>query len=277
MARKDIYKIDNYFITIGYVLLIVGGLSMALDPFLWNEVSIREGTQQQASYKFENKNGRTLEQIRKEKGDRYWVEERSFPLIRTIMAANGLILLLIGSAYRSREKKIISVWRALEQTGEARVPELSISLGLSREFIIKHLKEINAQQQAAYTYDSRNDKIVNNRLLTEFLVQVDCVNCGGKISQKISLDLSNPPRCQYCGTGVSVDHLNKLKQEVLLAVQVPAEGQQSEFSIGVFVALLLFFWPGAIVYYVVKKKQSIDTLFGKNFIPSQNAGKITGG
>jgi len=254
MAKKDIYKIDNYFIRIGYILTIIMGLSMALDPFLWNEISVSVGGS--GSYTFEDKNGRTLEEIRKEKGDRYIVKERSFPVARTIIVLNGLILLVIGYSYRSRENKIISVWKALEHTGEARVADLALTLGLTREFIVKHLKDINAQQQAAYTYDGRSDKIINNKLLTEFLVSVDCVSCGNKINQKISLDLSNPPRCQYCGTGVSVDYLNKMKQDVIMSMQAPVVDQGGDFSVGVFIALLVFFWPAAIVYLIVKKKAS---------------------
>jgi len=123
---------------------------------------------------------------------------------------------------------------------------------------VKHLKDINAQQQAAYTYDSRSDKIINNRLLTEFLVAVDCTSCGHKINQKVSLDLSNPPRCQYCGTGVSVDFLNKMKQDVVMAMQTPVAEQGGDFSVGVFIALLVFFWPAAIVYLIVKKKASFS-------------------
>ena len=233
--------------------MFIGGLGMALDPGLWNEVAIekREGTTVTTSY--EDKNGRSIEEIKKEKGEGYEISERSFPVVRSIMLINGIVLLAIGYYYRSRENKIISIWNALEHTGEAHVPSLSISVGVSRDFILNHLKDINAQQQAAFTYDSRSDKIVNNKLLAEFLVSADCVNCGNKITEKVSLNLSNPPRCQYCGTGVPADHLNKLKQEVLLTLQAPAEAGEKDFNIPVFILLLVFFWPGAI-FYLVKKK-----------------------
>ena len=259
MAKKDIYKIDNYFIAIGYTLLIFGLLSVALDPRNWSDIVIKETVDRTTRYSWDNKNGRTLEQIRQEKGERFVVEDvvRGFPLIRVIIIANGLILLVIGYAYRSREKKIISVWHALEHAGEAQVEGLRVSLGLSREFILTHLKDINAQQQSAYTYDSRGDKIINNRLQSEFLIFVDCANCGHKINEKVSLDLSKPPRCRYCGTGVSAEHLNKLKQDVLANMQTtpaattPMGG--GELNIIILVVLLIFFWPAAVVY-VIKKK-----------------------
>jgi hypothetical protein len=261
MAQKDIYKIDNYFISLGWTMLVLGSLSMALDPFLWTEISVREGTEQSSSYNFENKNGRTLEEIQAEKGDNFVVEERTFPLIRSIITANGLILLFIGYAYRSREKKIISVWNAIEHLGEARVADLSVMLGLPREFIIKHLKDINAQHQAVYSYDARNDKIVNSKLLTEFVVMVDCENCGNKINEKVALTLSNPPRCRYCGTGVSTDELNKLKQDVMRSMQfIPVQSGKGQFNVGVFVLLLIIFWPGAIAYVIIKKTAANTSL-----------------
>jgi hypothetical protein len=54
---------------------------------------------------------------------------------------------------------------------------------------------------------------------------------------------------------VPVDHLNKMKQEVLASMQIQqsAEEKGKEFSIPIFVVLLIFFWPGAI-FYLVKKK-----------------------
>lgn len=226
---------------------------MALDPGLWNEITIEKREGNTVSSTYENKNGRTLDEIRKEKGAGFVVSERSFPQVRSILLVNGVILLIIGYYYRSRENKIISIWNALEHAGDAHVPSLSISIGVSREFILNRLKDINAQHAASFTYDSRSDKIVNNRLLTEFLVTADCVNCGNKISQLVSLDLSNPPKCSYCGTGVPADHLNKLKRDVLLSTQTPETAvKEKSFSITVFVLLLIFFWPGA-AFYLVKK------------------------
>jgi DNA-directed RNA polymerase subunit RPC12/RpoP len=264
MARKDIYKIDNYFIAIGYTLFFLGALSILLDPHRWSEIVIKETVDGTTRHTFEDKNGRALDAIQKEKGERFVVAEikREFPTLRAIMAVNGLVLLLIGYGYRSRERKIISVWHALEHTGEAAVSGLAVSLGLSREFILRHLKDINAQQHSAYTYDSRSDKIINARLASEYLVFVDCANCGRKINQKVSLDLSSPPQCEYCGTSVSAEHLNQLKQDELASMRSAATApaaagpaQTEGINIVLLVVLIIFFWPAA-VFYVVKKKSA---------------------
>ena len=134
---------------------------------------------------------------------------------------------------------------------------LTVALGLPREFFLKHLKDINAQQQSAYAYESRSDKIINSRLQSEFLVFADCTHCGHKINHKVSLDLSNPPRCQYCGNGVPAEHMNQLKREVLDSLrQTPAAAPAAatgQINWVLLVVLLLLFWPAAIVYVINKR------------------------
>jgi hypothetical protein len=247
MAKKNIYKVDNYCFAIGVLLLILG-LSIFVDPRTYNEVTIRQGT----SYTFENKNGRTVDQIRTIAGADEVIESR-FPLIRSIIGVNGLIILSIGITYRRRENKIIAVWNALDRTGEAKVNDLAVSLGLDRAFITGHLKDINAQRGAYYVWDQGSDKIVDGKLMTDFLLVTECKSCGSKIDEKISFDQLSPPKCKYCGNPVSVPaDLNKLKQDILLTRDV-ATGDEKKFNVGIFVALLIFFWPGAIVYLVLHR------------------------
>ena len=253
MAQKDIYKIDNYFITIGTILLIIGLISILVDPRTYNEVSIRKGD----NYTFDDKNGRTLDQIREETGADE-VTESGFPLVRSVLVVNGVILLVIGMFYRRQENKIIMVWNALDRTGEAKVSDLAASLGLDRAFITGHLKDINAQQTSYYVWDQGSDRIVDGKLMTEFLVVVDCKNCGGKVDEKVSFDLLSPPKCKYCGSPVSsAEDMNKLKKDILMTREVVAAGT-SEFNVVIFIVLMIFFWPAAIGYYLVKKGGKMD-------------------
>lgn len=259
MAKKDIYKIDNYFVTIGLVFLIFGLITIFLDPRTYNEVAIRKdgadlaGGGKQENYTFENKNGRSLDQIRIEtKADE--VTELGFPWVRTIIGANGLLLLIIGIIYRKRENKIIAVWNALDQTGEAKVDDLSRTLGLDRNFITKHLKDINAQQTSYYVWDQKSDRIVDGRLMKEFLVVVDCINCGSKVDEKVSFDLLSPPKCLYCGSLIAAPQdLNKLKNDILQTRKDVDNSSKKEVNTVVLVVLLIFCWPAAIVY-VIKQK-----------------------
>lgn len=255
MTQKDIYKVDNYFITFGVIFLIISAISIVADPRTYSEVSVRTGT----SYTFEDKEGRSLEEIRKaNNADEAF--ENGFPRIRTIVGINGLILLAIGLYYRAKEKKIISIWDALDRAGEARVKDLALSLGLTREFILKHLKNINAQRNVYYVYDSEQDKIADGKLMAEYVVVATCSGCGNSIDQRVSLNFSVLPKCKYCGTAISIEELNALKREVMStrATLVSTEGK-SDFSVGVFILLLVVFWPGAIAYVIIKKGKTIKS------------------
>jgi hypothetical protein len=266
MAKKDIYKIDNYFITIGTIFLIIG-LTIFLDPNTYMEVSIRKGD----TYQYEDKHGRTLDQIKTEKGADE-VTETTFPLIRSIILGNGIILLVIGIFYRRRENKIIAVWNALDRTGEAKVNDLAASLGLDRTFITNHLKDINAQQTSYYVWDQASDRIMDGKLMTEFLLVVECNNCGSKVNEKVAIDLISPPKCKYCGSPISSsESLNKLKQDVLTThatVVASQAADKKEFNVVLFIVLMIFFWPGAIVYLIMKKSDMIKVKIG-NLNPGQ--------
>lgn len=256
MAQKDIYKIDNYFITIGIVLLVVSAISIFADPRSYSELTISNGS----SFKFEDREGRTDVQIKEQNGSNTEIAANAFPKIRSLIGLNGLIILGIGLFYRSREKKIISIWDALDRSGESKVRDLSVSLGLSSNFILKHLKEINAQRNVYFVYDSEHDKIVDGKLMAEYAIVATCSGCGNNINQRVSLHFSKLPTCKYCGTTISIDELNKLKQQVLTTREIQQEVPAGNFSVGVFVLLLIFFWPGAIAYVIIKKGKSI-----KNF------------
>lgn len=236
-------------------------VSIFLDPRSYNELTIQNGT----SYKFEDRDGRTDGEIIKEHGGDTEIFINEFPKIRTLIGINGLILLGIGLYYRSKEKKIISIWDALDRSGEAKVKDLSVSLGLSSDFILKHLKEINAQRNAYFVYDSDHDKIVDGKLMAEYVIVATCTGCGNNINQRVSLHFSKLPTCKYCGTTISIDDLNKLKHEVLSRREVSGNATVAggNFSVGVFVLLLIFFWPGAIAYIIIKKSKAVKNFSDK--------------
>ncbi len=254
MAQKDIFKIDNYFIGIGIFLIIISAISIFADPRTYYDLTLMKGS----SFSFDNLDGRTIEDFKSSKGNDVEIIENGFPLIRTLVGLNGFILLAIGMYYRSIENKIINIWDALEVSGEAKVNNLSLSLGISRAFILNHLKDINAQKNVYYVLDVEHDKIVDGKLMAEYTVSGICTGCAQMISGKVSLHTAILPKCNYCGTPLSSDDLNKLKQDVLanrhLQQPIVAEGS---FSVAAFVGLLIFFWPGAIVYLIVKKGNAI--------------------
>ncbi|MTI39121.1 hypothetical protein [Fulvivirga lutimaris] len=259
MAKKDIFKIDNYLIRIGAIFLIVGLISFAVDPRNYNDLTISEGS----AFYFENLNGRTVAEVQDELGPEVEITVNSFPVIRPLIALSGFLLLIIGLNIRKKENKIISIWDALERTTQSKANDLVVSLGLSKDFILKNLKHINAQQNTYYVYLSDKDFIVDGRLLEEHTLTVSCKGCGNSVSQKVMLASIDTPACQYCGTHISVSELSKMRTEILKEEDEVTLQAKSGFSIPIFLVLLVVFWPGALIYLAYKKRSSAKQIVEK--------------
>ena len=132
MNKKDIFKIDNYFIRFGIILLIMGTIGFLTTPDVFYDLAIEEG----GEIIYEDFNGRTLEEVQLEKGDNAKISTTKLPIISTTMMFSGLILLIVGIFFRRHEKKIIAIWDALERTKAGNVNDMVVSLGLSRNFIL---------------------------------------------------------------------------------------------------------------------------------------------
>ena len=251
--KKDIFKIDNYLIGFGIFLLVVGGLTTFLDPRTYNDLVVLNGSK----VSFENYEGRTLEQVQKELGSDAEIIVTEPPLLRPIIGISGLILLIIGIVFRKKENKIHSIWDALEKTSEGKVRDLAVSLGLSRKFILDNLKHINAQQGAYYVYISANDTIMDGELLEEHIISIQCSGCGNNINKKVSLTVLEELHCPYCAAAIPVGELSKLRSKIVQENKPWIQpASNAGMSIPIFIILLIFFWPGAIIYFVVKKNSS---------------------
>ncbi len=243
--KKDVFKIDNYLITIGVLFLAIGLATILLDPFTYIDVDLTEIKEGDSANSNDKKSLETEAIINKK------VKEK--PIKRLIMAISGLLLLIVGIYYRKKENKIHSIWDALERTKEGKLRDLEVSLGLSRSFILDNLKHINAQLGAYYVYISAKDLIVDGRLMEEHTLSVTCTGCGNAIKQKVSLANLDKPSCSYCGAPIPVAELSKLKKGVVNEFVWDNTSQKKEFNVVIFVVLLVVFWPAALGYMAYKK------------------------
>jgi hypothetical protein len=224
---------------------------------MYHDVVITKSSGNSVNVSFDDLNGRTIEQIKLET-DASSVTKPSTPWIRATMAINGILLLVVGIYYRKKENKIIAVWNAIEMSGEAKVDDLVNSLGIERDFILANLKWINAQHSALYILDQSSNKIIDGRLNKEYPVTIECENCGAKSEERISLAVLRSPKCIYCGSVLTTpEHFEELKNKILgkskhQEFQHQSVPTKAGFNVGLFIVLLVFFWPGAI-YYAVKK------------------------
>ena len=132
--------------------------------------------------------------------------------------------------------------------------DLIINLGLSKEFILKSLKEINAQKGVFYMFDSEHNKIVDSKLMEEVSISKKCANCGNTISASVSIHALKPINCSYCGASTETHDIQKLREERVVEIETKVEqAALTNFNPLTFGILMFVFWPAGIYYYISKK------------------------
>lgn len=81
------------------------------------------------------------------------------------------------------------------------------------------------------------------------MANYECPNCGNIIS-------SNDPECKYCGTrnpncSFSARAVPVRTSNSNGAAEPETSPKKNNFSVGIFIVLLIFFWPGAVIYAIV--------------------------
>jgi hypothetical protein len=162
-------------------------------------------------------------------------------------------MLVPGYRLRKKENRVIAVWRILESALEVHVPELMRATGFPRDEIEDAVRVLNGRGLAYYVHDATRDVLLDGRLRTSVVHVDQCPNCGATIHADVALDLSRPPVCRYCQHAVGTEHVARLKRQLMddlraaPAPPVPAV-PGIQFSVPLFVCLVLCFWPAALVY-----------------------------
>jgi hypothetical protein len=225
--KKDIHKIDNWLIRMGWLAVV--------------------------SLLFANGCTSTFE-------DKSALELASNPTF-IVFAVGAIVLLSVGYAVRRRENQVTAVWNILEHTTEVSIAELERSTGFARPFIQNALHVINRQPGSYYVWDDMADVIVDGRMRARILVVKQCESCGANVNQQVSLDLPKAPACASCGSPVTAGDLNKMKLDQVRELRVAEEAKkQHQFSVLLFIVLLLVFWPAAVAY-AVWASGAVDSLF----------------
>lgn len=226
--KKNIFIADDILIKTGFVILF---LCLLPGTMLWNIIDI-------SGFNLENR--------------RLFTVASFFAL----SLAAALLFLVLGYRIRLKEKKFIAVWNILEKTLEVKVADLVFSGGVTRDQVIQTIRTINSRGLGYYVYDSIGDRIVDGRLKSQTIAINTCPSCGQSIGLTVSLDLSEVPVCRYCGSAVDVGYLNQLKEKkvelIYKSESKPALTGQGDFNLAVFCLLLFFFWPGALIYAIMK-------------------------
>lgn len=181
----------------------------------------------------------------------YQIKFITFFLLSLIFPASFFAL---GYKFRKEEKEILSLLHFLEKTIDISMSDIIGTLGLKKPSILKYLNSINQYRPELYIYNQQTERIFDSRLKREYLHIGNCPSCGAITNQRVSIDFSMLPECRYCHTPFPVNFLNELRMKIFdnlqkqkVSISTPPE-QKKEFKVWIFILLLLFCWPFALIY-----------------------------
>jgi hypothetical protein len=180
----------------------------------------------------------------------------------------AMIFLLIGYIFRGKERVAAAIMHKMEITPEVSVADLMKSSGISRRAVERALLLINRRGIGYYILEGESDRIVDGRLYRTMVLVDRCERCGSAISQSFPVSQTEPPLCPYCGTPVGFERWNDMRNRAFEDIRkqdapsiqtgnlpqtlAASADSRKTFSKPVFILLLLFFWPAAIIYAAVK-------------------------
>jgi len=183
------------------------------------------------------------------------------------IAAVGTFLLVAGISARKREKKCIGLWRLLQTHPDIKLSLYMEQSGNSLTDVQRASSIINESGAGFLVVDSKNDRLYDSRLNIKESVTFQCTNCGASSTSSIGLIESTAIVCQYCQApapdavvpSMSDKHeflirRNSQTMSVMSLIDKNHHKQESSsISIPLFIFLLVFFWPGALLYVLWKK------------------------
>jgi len=225
MKKIDVYKIDNFLIKLGIIGLLL---------FFIYLISVTKNFQLQILF-----------------------ENSPF---ETFVVLSGLltsaVFLFIGIFYRRKENLVSSILSSLNTARETSIPQMVYSTGYTKKQIIESVKEINKRALGYYIIDG--ESISDSRLQRSMVLVDTCTSCGNSIGKTYPLQMNSIPHCPYCSKPLDVNHWNELKMRTLENMDGEpdrSETDSGEISIGILIFLIIFFWPGAIIYVLNKRRK----------------------
>jgi hypothetical protein len=193
----------------------------------------------------------------------------AFPLVAATTGSIGL--LTTGFVMRRREKRALAFWRLIDQQIEIHVPDLVANSDLTRLDLDRSIRLLNNKGLGFYVWDRKDDVVRDGRLESVYLHVEKCDVCHAGVAIQVPASLREIPLCPYCGDPVSIERLQELKRASLARMRAEAEPEpaaettslarawgraspgrgraaSSDFSVVVFLLLLVSFWPAALVY-----------------------------
>ncbi|NUN13956.1 MAG: hypothetical protein HUU55_10025 [Myxococcales bacterium] len=177
-------------------------------------------------------------------------------LVALLFALAPIGLLIAGGYYRYKERRILALWRIIEQTAVVRMDDLVAGAGFRRTEVLEALRILNSRKNLYFVHDGATDTILDGRLRHQHAHETRCLSCGASVKLSVA-DWTGPPTCGHCGASVVPPDWKRLRDEVMASLRRPGVvtvTPAESFNLPVFVLLVVFCWPAALIYYAVKNR-----------------------
>lgn len=173
-----------------------------------------------------------------------------------LLIACPLTMLFTGWSVRRRERRVVELWRIVATRREITVAELCSTTSFSRRQLRRAIRRINDHGRGLLVLDDARE-VVSNGAQAQYALahNENCTACGASVRIEVRTH-GREFACPYCNAGLDSERINALLARLhereasapshgLVGPDRPA-GQRMNMT--VFILLLLFFWPAALLY-----------------------------
>ncbi len=185
------------------------------------------------------------------------------PVVYGLMIPPVLIW-IIGQRVRKVEKRTLAVWRILYRNTTVKIQDIINNSDITREQLHDAVKLLNNRGLGFYVWNKNTDTIMDGRLDDEYVMIDSCESCAAPVKLRVSLAGHEIPSCSYCQAPVASGELNLLKQSAIAQLRgyepaerrygLPVRSDEKPLSITLFIFLLIFCWPLAVLYGIYKTR-----------------------
>ncbi|MAG29806.1 MAG: hypothetical protein CL908_02795 [Deltaproteobacteria bacterium] len=161
---------------------------------------------------------------------------------------------MAGFRLRRRENRAWALHQLVDDHVELPTSDLLRNSDFTAETLSRAIRDLNNSGAAFLVWDRKMGVVQDGRLRSMRVQVEDCSACGAKVSLNLRIGEIASARCPYCHDPLGTERLMEEKARLIDELDTNPEvmsarcDRPSNFSIPIFVILMLFFWPLGIGY-----------------------------
>ena len=172
-----------------------------------------------------------------------------------LLAASAPVgLIVAGLRLRRRENRAWALHRLIDDHVEIGATDLLRGSDFTAHSLDRAIRDLSNAGVAILVWDRRSDLIQDGRLRRAQLQIDECASCGAKVSLTVRIGDAATVRCPYCHGPLNAEQIQEEKARLIDELdgsprQDPSSSFLSpDFSIPIFIALSVVFWPFGLAY-----------------------------